>query len=65
MFENFDWSIHSESTWFDRDFLSATMFSFPGILAAERWFYWIIALPKFLELCDDTALEVNIPILLM
>ena len=37
-FKKFDRSIHSVSTWFYLDSLSATVFSFPGIWAAERWF---------------------------
>ena len=42
-FKNFEWGIHSVSTRLDRDFFSGTVFSFPGMQAAKRWFLWVIS----------------------
>ena len=64
-FKNFDWSTHSVSTWLDRDSLSATVFSFPGMWAAERWFLLIIAYSQIARTWWWHSIECDVPILLI
>ena len=63
--KNFDWSIHSISTWFDQDYLSANVFSLPGMWAARRFFLWIIACSQNFITWWWHSIECDVTVLLM